>query len=183
MVSRLKTASNGWVSSDTGRPTDPRSITMSSFQISALQPDLFNGLFNLDPLSLAAREMTVSIADGTQSHPCRISLIDAKVGEEVLLLPYQHQSASTPYRSSGPIFVRRGAVQACLEPNTLPEGMFNRLMSLRAYNASHRIVLAEVCEGDDIARWLHRAFEDASVAYIHMHFARYGCYFCRADRA
>lgn len=35
------------------------------------------------------------------------SLEDAPVGEPVLLLPFVHQDSRSPYRASGPIFVRR----------------------------------------------------------------------------
>ena len=47
-------------------------------------------------------------SDQPVGFPCRVSLEDAPVGEEVLLLPFTHQDSRSPYRASGPIFVRRG---------------------------------------------------------------------------
>jgi hypothetical protein len=51
---------------------------------------------------------------------------------EVLLLPFEHQPASSPYKSSGPIFVRKVAVQAYVEPGAIPEYVLMRLISVRA---------------------------------------------------
>jgi len=35
-----------------------------------------------------------------------------KIGERVLLTNYEHQPAHSPYRASGPIFVRESAAEA-----------------------------------------------------------------------
>ena len=65
------------------------------------------------------RRQTVASHPGT---PCRVSLVDAAVGETVLLLPYEHQAApGSPYRSSGAIFVRQGAEQAQPGVNEVPD--------------------------------------------------------------
>ena len=45
-------------------------------------------------------------------YPCRISLQDAEVGEEVLLLTFRHQAVASPYAASGPIYIRRSATQS-----------------------------------------------------------------------
>lgn len=156
---------------------------MASFVISGLPYDHFAALFHLDDTTLGARNIVRILVDGTQSHPCRVSLADAAVGDEVLLLSHAHQPASSPYRASGPIFVRRGVGQAVLAPDALPDALLRRLMSLRAYDLADRIIAAEVCDGPEVAGWLHRTFDDTKVAYVQIHFARYGCYFCRASRA
>ncbi|WP_269792238.1 DUF1203 domain-containing protein [Stenotrophomonas sp. Iso1] len=156
---------------------------MSSFILRGLSADTFAPLFHLDDAALAARHIKRVVADDAKRFPCRVSLVDAAVGEALLLLPYQHQPADSPYRASGPIFVRRDAVAADLAVDEVPAAMIRRLISLRAYDAAHRIIDAEVCDGTAVAAWLQRAFDDAAVAYVHLHHARYGCYACRADRA
>lgn len=55
-------------------------------------------------------------------------------------------------------------------------------MSLRGYDPAGLMVLAEVCEGTGVRAWLRQAFDDARIAYVHLHNARQGCYACRADR-
>ena len=81
---------------------------MSSFLLSGLNPALFAELFQLDDAALAARHIARVTATEASGFPCRVSLADATVGEELLLLSFQHQPADSPYRASGPIFVRRG---------------------------------------------------------------------------
>lgn len=81
------------------------------------------------------------------------------------------------------MFVRRDAERAVLRPGEVPPYVTRRLMSLRAYDAAHAMVDAEVCEGVDVARQLERMFADPGVAYVHLHNARRGCYSCLALRA
>jgi hypothetical protein len=41
---------------------------------------------------------------------------------------------------------------------------------------------ADVIEGDDLAAVIIRFFGDATVAYLHVHNARRGCFAARVDR-
>ena len=75
------------------------------------------------------------LADAEPGFPCRVSLEDAKVGETVLLLPYTHHDVGSPYRASGPVFVRRHAAEARLGPGEVPQMLRHRLLSVRAYDA------------------------------------------------
>lgn len=156
---------------------------MASFLLRGLSPEPFAELFQLDDTELAARQIARVIATAVSGFPCRVSLADAQIGDELLLLPYQHQPADSPYRASGPIFVRRGVARAELLVDEVPPQVQRRLMSLRAYGSEDRIIFAEVCDGLNVVEWLQRAFNDGAVAYVHLHFARYGCFSCRADRA
>lgn len=155
---------------------------MASFLLRGLNPEPFSELFKYDDAVLAARQIARVTATAASGFPCRVSLADAEVGEELLLLSYQHQPADSPYRASGPIFVRRDVGCAELTIDEVPLQVRRRLMSLRAYNGEDRIISAEVCDGTYVAEWLQSAFDDAAVAYVHLHFARYGCFSCRADR-
>ena len=87
---------------------------MHSFQLSGLPAETFSALFELDDAQLAEKSIERVIADAHPGYPCRVGLVDAEVGDELLLLPFAHQSADTPYRASGPIFVRRDARDAAL---------------------------------------------------------------------
>jgi hypothetical protein len=41
---------------------------------------------------------------------------------------------------------------------------------------------ADLAEGNQIATTIDRLFSNEAVAYIHLHFAKPGCYAARADR-
>jgi hypothetical protein len=156
---------------------------MSSFRLVGLPDADFTALFDLPPEALAQRDIRRVVASERNAFPCRVSLVDAEPGDELLLLPYEHQPAASPYRASGPIFVRRGARQAVSAPDVVPDYVARRLMSWRAYDANHMMVAAEVCEGRDVGAAIARTFDDPTVAYIHLHNARRGCFSCRAERA
>ncbi|WP_434031077.1 DUF1203 domain-containing protein [[Pseudomonas] boreopolis] len=156
---------------------------MTAFRLYALDASLFAPLFALDDAALGARGIVRRIVASERGTPCRVSLENARIGEEVLLLPFEHHAVASPYRASGPIFVRRGAATARPEVDEVPPYVSTRLMSLRAYDAAGMMVEAEVREGRDVAAWLRQAFDDPAVAYVHLHSARHGCYSCRAERA
>jgi hypothetical protein len=153
-----------------------------SYIVRGLEPALFQPLFGLDEGMLAARGMRWMRADEPVGFPCRISLEDAPVGERVLLLPFVHQDSRSPYRASGPIFVRPGVGEARQVVGELPPYLTRRLLSVRAYDAMDDIVDAEVVDGLAAAPLIERYFARSEVAYLHLHFARRGCYACRADR-
>lgn len=153
-----------------------------SFQLIGLPHERFESLFLLDDDELVRRGMRRVKAE-EPGYPCRVSLEEAAVGEELLLLPFEHQPANSPYRASGPIFVRRDARQRALPVDTVSPYVTNRLMSVRAYDKGHSIVDAAVCEGKVVADELRSLFAQDAVEYIHLHNARRGCYSCLAVRA
>ncbi len=155
---------------------------MARFLLSGIDPHPLHSLFDLDEAGLAAHGAVRRVADSARGFPCRISLRDADVGEELLLLPYLHQPAASPYRASGPVFIRRNAQPARLAVDEVPPYVARRLISLRAYGHDDCIVAAEVVEGMQVAAWLRECLDDRAVAYVHLHNARHGCYSCRADR-
>ena len=155
---------------------------MTAFQLVGLDAALFSPLFDLSDAELAAHGAVRRTADESPGFPCRISLRDADAGEQLLLLPFEHQPERSPYRASGPIFVRRGAVRAALRPGELPPYVTSRLMSVRGYDREHMIVAAAVCDGVALGAEIQRQFADPAVAYLHLHNARRGCFSCRVDR-
>jgi len=153
------------------------------YVLRGLEPALFEPLFHLDDETLAARGMRWMRVDAAIGFPCRISLEDAPVGERVLLLPFLHQDSRSPYRASGPIFVRRGVPEARRIVGELPPYLTRRPLSLRAYNTADDIVDADVIDGSEAEPLIERYLARDEVAYLHVHFARRGCYACRVDRA
>jgi hypothetical protein len=153
------------------------------FQISALPRETFAPLFALTDAELRARGAKRYVADRRPGFPCRVSLEDAEPGERVVLVPYIHQPADSPYRASGPVFVREAAIQASPGPNEVPDLLRSRLLSLRAYDAGALMVGADVVDGRELEPAVERLLADARTQYIHVHLARPGCYACRIDRA
>jgi hypothetical protein len=154
-----------------------------NYQLRGLEPALFEKLFDLDDAELAKRGMKRMRADMAVGFPCRVTLEDAPVGEEVLLLPFTHQDSRSPYRASGPIFVRRGIAEARRIVGELPPYLTHRLLSVRAYDDADMMVTAEVVEGREAGPLFESLLARPDVRYLHVHFAKRGCFACRVERA
>jgi hypothetical protein len=134
---------------------------------------------------LKCRRVVRRVVDSKPGFPCRVTLEDADIGETVFLLNFEHLPGQSPYRSVGPIFVRESAAQSYSRKNEIPAVLrvSNRLFSMRAYDHEDMLVAAEVIEPAEVDQSIQRLFNDARLAYIHVHNARPGCYACRIDRA
>jgi hypothetical protein len=154
-----------------------------SFQISALSADAFSPLFALTDAELAARGGVRRVADRVPGFPCRVSLRDAAIGEAVLLVHYEHHPVASPFRASYAIYVRPGATQARLQPDEVPEMLRSRLLSLRAFSGDGLLVDADVVEGLAVESAIGRLLGATNVNYVHIHFAKAGCFAARAHRA
>ena len=122
-------------------------------------------------------------ADAPHSAPCRVTLEDAEPGERLLLLSWEHQGASTPFRQSGPIFVREGAVRACEMVDHVPDAFARRTLSARAYDQDGMMIEGELVDGPDLAGLLEAWLARPEVDVVHLHYARRGCYAGLAERA
>lgn len=154
----------------------------NNFQFIALQDKEFNDLFLMDEEELINIGAVKMIADKKPGFPCRVSLKDAEIGEEVILLNYQYHFVNSPYKASGPIFIRKGATTAVLDINEIPDIIHHRLLSLRGYNIGSMLVDARVTEGVNLRGMIDDVFDNKEVAYIHIHNAKPGCYSCLVKR-
>jgi hypothetical protein len=153
-----------------------------SFRATGLPLSPFEPLFALDDEALTARGMRRMVADAKPGFPCRVSLEDAEPGERLILLPFEHQPAHSPYRASGPIFVREAARAPFDQADVVPPVLRGRQLSVRAYNGAGMMVDADILDGDDIESAIARFFAREDVEYLHVHNAKRGCYACRIDR-
>jgi Protein of unknown function (DUF1203) len=153
-----------------------------NFQIVPLPLKDFTALFGLSDNDLAKREACRLIVDASPGFPCRVSLEEAEIGESVILLNYMHQPTASPYRATGPIFVREKAVQATVAPGEIPEVVRRRTMSIRAYNREGIMKNARVIEGRTLEKPIAEFFLDNRIDYLHLHNAGAGCYSCRVER-
>lgn len=154
-----------------------------TYQIEALPLEPFAPLFPLSDGDLTAVGARLWIATHSGLAPCRVSLQDAEAGERLVLVNHAHLTdPSSPYRASGPIFVRENAVRAAPEPDTVPEMLTRRPLSIRVYDGRNMMIQGEVIDGTDLDGALHRWFAVPVVEAVHIHFAPRGCYLARAVR-
>lgn len=151
-----------------------------SFRISGLPTEPFQHLFAMSDPELARHGAVRKIA-ADSGYPCRISLTDANQGDEVILVNYEHQDADTPYRSRHAIYVRQGERQYQAR-DEVPAQLRKRLLSIRAFDGQGMMVDADVADGKELESQIARFFALPEVAYIHLHYARPGCYAARVDR-
>ncbi len=153
-----------------------------SFRIRGLEPAPFAPLFALGDAALAERSMRRIAVEAPHSAPCRITLEDAAPGERVILLPFAHHQVHSPYRASGPIFVRETARLAFDRVDALPPVFAGRLLSIRAYDAAGMMTDADVVNSDPRDLFA-KFFAGPKVDCLHVHYARRGCFGCLATRA
>lgn len=153
-----------------------------SFQIVPLAAEAIAEFVQLDEAELAQHHAHRLTADAPSTYPCRVSLRYAERGDPLLLLNYAHQTAASPYRASGPIFVRITQPTAHFEPGETPDMLRSALLSVRGYGPEGWIEFADVTEGRELEATIARAFKSPGVDYLHLHHARQGCYVCRVDR-
>lgn len=155
----------------------------TNFKIKPLNHVEFSGYFELTNLELEKIRAIKMIVDKFPGFPCRISLEDAQIGEEVILLPYNHHKTTSPYQASGPIFIRNKNSTPTFEINQIPQLFNHRLLSLRGYDKNGIMKEASVIEGKTLKEHIIKTFGNEKIDYIHIHNARPGCYNCLVERA
>jgi len=153
-----------------------------TFRITGLPAEHFAHLFDLSNEELGLRGAVRRIADArTPGYPCRVSLTDAREGDELLLVNYEHHPVASPYRMRFAVYVRRGeqTFDACDE---VPEQLRRRTLAVRAFDADAMMVGCELVDGRQLIAAIERQFGAPHAAYLHVHFAAAGCYAARVTR-
>lgn len=154
-----------------------------TFRISALDYAPFAPLFDLTDDQLAAHQACRVIADAEPGFPCRVSLVDAKPGETLILTHYRHMTMASPFAASHAIYVRRNARRARPATAEIPQLLRSRLLSIRGFDDRGFMAGAAVTEGTDLDSALDDLFHNPRIAFIDIHFAGPGCFAARAMRA
>ncbi len=153
-----------------------------SFRVLGLSPDPFRSLFAMSDERLHALGTRRVIADNPRM-PCRVSMEHARLGEELLLVNFEHQPANTPYRATHAIDVRKAADRAYDAVDVVPEVLRSRLLAIRAFDAEHMMIDAEICDGTQAADLFERFLSNRQTSYLHVHNAKRGCYAARVERS
>lgn len=152
------------------------------FIIEGLPACNFDHLYGLPDEDLAKYGAKRYLCDASPGFPDRIEMRDAQIGESLLLVNHTSMGKDTPYKATHAIFVLEGAKEAYCGKNVVPPVMYNRLLSIRAFDESGMMVDAEVAKGEDIKRVITRLFSDKRVAHIDAHNAAQGCFSGRINR-
>jgi len=150
----------------------------ADFRLLALPVERFERYFSMTEGELAKQRVRRMTVDACPGFPCRVSLQDAEPDETILALSFVHHDVETPYRASGPIFVREGAGSVAPEPNTVPVMFNHRRLSIRAYDRHAMMVAADTCSGHQLESRIRLLFEESRAAYLHVHNAGPGCFAC-----
>ena len=153
------------------------------FQIHSLPAEPFQRYFDMSAEELAAEGAHVETVKKYPGSPCRVSMDDARVGEKVVLLNYEHQPENSPYKASHAIFVRQGVEQVELAVNEVPAALSTRLISIRGFDGEHFMREADVVDGAKLAETIEAVFSNEKIDYIHLHNARPGCFAAKLTRA
>lgn len=152
-----------------------------TYAIRGLDPAAFAPLFALDDGELARRNARRVVAAASRGYPCRISLEDARAGEELILLHHTSHDVQTPYRSAYAIYVRKGARAACFV-DSVPPVFEGRPLGLRGFDREGVLRDARLALPGEAEAAILGLFANSAIAYIHAHNAAHGCFAARVDR-
>jgi hypothetical protein len=154
-----------------------------AYRIRGIDPSPFVPLYGLTDTELHARGALRRVASDDTGYPERIELRNASKGDSLLLVNFTHQPAAGPYHASHAVFVREGATEAVALTDEVPEVLACRMISLRAFTKDDLIDHAVLVDGRQLDEAIRRMLAVASVAYVHAHYAAYGCFAAYVDRA
>jgi hypothetical protein len=152
-----------------------------TYRIKGLDPAPFAALFALDDHQLEAQGMTrMTVRDN--GFPCRVSLRDAEIGDEVILLNHVSHDGGNPYRASHAIFVSKSARQAAQYVDAIPPALDRRILSLRAFDADGMMVEAALAQPGEADPAVRKLLANPAADHIDAHNATRGCFAARIDR-
>ncbi|MBL4643488.1 MAG: DUF1203 domain-containing protein [Flavobacteriaceae bacterium] len=152
-----------------------------NFKISAIA-NTYNPLFELTSEELSEKNMVKMLVDANPGFPCRVSLEDAEIGEKVLLLPLEYHKTTSPYKASGPVFIRKNAVKVDLAVNEIPAMLYKRQQTLRVYNTNGMMIAAKSPSADALRNEIETLLKNPKASYIQVHNTNPGCYNCQINR-
>lgn len=152
------------------------------YRVHGLDPRQFDHLRGLSNIDLAAIHAERVIADAENSYPCRISLADANIGDSLILVNFEHQPTPSPYRSSHAIFINESSREQVFFDDELPAALQRRLLSIRAFDAQGHMHDADIVNGVEADSLVRQMLSARKTAYLHVHYAKRGCFAACIDR-
>ena len=152
-----------------------------TYRITGLDPIPYRPLFDLSDEALAERGIVrMTVTDG--GFPCRVSLTDREIGEQVLLLNHISHDVANPYRASHAIFVAEAAGKAA-EFVDEPAPVFERrVLSLRGFDKDGMMADALLTQPGEADADIRKLFANPAIETIHAHNAVRGCFSAKIER-
>ena len=151
-----------------------------TYRIKGLDPEPFRPLFALTDDDLEQRgmkRMTVS----SPTFPCRVSLVDRPLGEQVILLNHVSHDVANPYRASHAIFVADAEQAEYVDE--VPPVFVRRTLSLRGFDKVGMMADALVTQPGAADPGIRKLFDNPAIETIHVHNAARGCFSAKVERA
>ena len=150
-----------------------------TYRITGLDPAPYKPLFGLSDDDLAKRGIVrMTVTDPT--FPCRVSLVDRPIGEEVLLLNHVSHDVANPYRASHAIFVADTKRAEFIDE--IPPVFETRVLSLRGFDRHGMMVEAMLTQPGEADAGIRKLFDNPEVETIHAHNAVRGCFSAKIER-
>lgn len=154
-----------------------------SYVIRGLSATPFQHLYGMTEQELEAHGAKRYICDASPGFPDRIEMRDAEIGEKLLLINHVSMDKNTPYKASHAIFILEGAEQSYEAENEIPKVMFNRLLSLRAFDAAGMMVDAAIAREEEIEVAIKNLLKNPEVEHVDAHNAHRGCFAATITRS
>ena len=152
-----------------------------TYRVTGLDPKPFRPLFALSDEQLEQRGMRrMTVTNGR--FPCRVSLVDRPVGEDVILLNHVSHDVANPYRASHAIFVTEGVEQAAEYIDEVPPVFTTRFLSLRGFDRNGMMTDALLTEPGEADAGIRTLFSNPQIELIHAHNATRGCFAAKIER-
>lgn len=151
-----------------------------TYRIIGLDPAPYQPLFALsddDLVKLGIVRMTVT---RKPSFPCRVSLVDRDIGEEVLLVNHVSHDVANPYRASHAIFVADSEQGEFVDE--APPVFQSRVLSLRGFDKEGMMADAVLAQPGQSDAAIRRLFDNPEIETIHAHNAVRGCFSAKIER-
>jgi len=153
-----------------------------TYRIEGLEPTPLLPLFDASDDALAAALATRVTASSDTGFPCRVSLQDANIGDDLIFTHHVSNDVAGPFRMAHAIYVRRGAEQAEPIHDRFPDMLDRRTIGLRAFDRDGMLIAARLALPSEGDREVRALLDDEQVAYIHAHNAAYGCFLAAIER-
>ena len=152
-----------------------------TYRIAGLDPAPLRPLFALSEEELAERGMMRRTVTEKPSFPCRVSLVDRDIGEQVILLNHVSHDVANPYRASHAIFV--ADVEQAEFVDTVPPVFESRVLSLRGFDSQGMMADALITQPGEADQGIRALFTNPEIATIHAHNAARGCFSAKIERS
>ncbi|NUQ17807.1 MAG: DUF1203 domain-containing protein [Sphingomonas sp.] len=151
-----------------------------TYRIEGLDPAPYKPLFGLSDDELAGRGIVRMTVTEKPSFPCRVSLIDREIGEQVLLLNHVSHDVANPYRASHAIFVADAEQAEFVDE--VPPVFGTRVLSLRGFDRNGMMAAALLTQPGEADAGIRQLFDNPEVETIHAHNATRGCFSAKIER-